>query len=142
MRPSAAAPISFFAFLRNADRSAAVWGAGIGAARVERYDERRRPPRSLRAPGGFPIFETRSANTLSLGRSCRRIRSAPFALCWKHGTQPGMGLWPGIHRPGCALGARRIETNPDKIALFPSITAALTAVARFPRNRPTSFSAS
>jgi len=81
----------------------------------------------------FPIFRSSIYfNTCSLGALSTRVEAAVgrFLTLWhEHGASAWYGPWwdtMGALRTRCA---QAIGAEPDEIALFPSITAALTAVA-------------
>jgi kynureninase len=90
-----------------------------------------RSPESYRAE--FPIFKDAVYfNSCSLGALSTRVEQAVlrFLSLWhEHGASAWYGPWweaLGRLRAQCA---RVIGADPDEIALFPSITAALTAVS-------------
>ncbi|MGH2406093.1 MAG: hypothetical protein ACRDGN_16785, partial [bacterium] len=81
----------------------------------------------------FPIFRSSIYfNTCSLGALATRVESAVrrfLALWHEHGASAWYGSWwetMGALRARCA---KAVGADPDEIALFPSITAALIAVA-------------
>jgi len=81
----------------------------------------------------FPIFRRAIYfNTCSLGALSTRVETAVsrfLALWHQHGASAWYGPWwetMGALRARCA---EAVGADPDEIALFPSITAALTAVA-------------
>lgn len=81
----------------------------------------------------FPIFRSSIYfNTCSLGALATRVEAAVgrfLALWHEHGASAWYGPWwetMGALRARCAAA---VGADPDEIALFPSITAALTAVA-------------
>jgi selenocysteine lyase/cysteine desulfurase len=81
----------------------------------------------------FPIFQTsRYVNSCSLGALSTRVERAVgrfLALWHEHGASAWYGPWwetIGHLREKCA---RVLGADADEIALFPSITAALTSVA-------------
>ncbi|MGQ0571154.1 MAG: aminotransferase class V-fold PLP-dependent enzyme [Armatimonadota bacterium] len=81
----------------------------------------------------FPIFQQSVyLNTCSLGALSTRVEQAvlSFLRLWhEHGASAWYGPWwdtIGAVRKNCA---RILGADPDEIALFPSITAALVAVA-------------
>ncbi len=81
----------------------------------------------------FPIFRTAVyVNTCSLGALSTRVERAVgrFLSLWhEHGASAWYGPWWESLADLRAKCARVIGADPDEIALFPSITAALTAVA-------------
>jgi selenocysteine lyase/cysteine desulfurase len=90
-----------------------------------------RPWEAYRAE--FPIFKTALyCNSCSLGALSTRVEQAVmrFLSLWhEHGASAWYGPWwdaLGRLREQCG---RVVGADPDEIALFPSITAALTAVA-------------
>jgi len=81
----------------------------------------------------FPIFERKTYfNTCSLGALSRRVRTAVFTAM-DHWDRTGAAAWYGPWWE--ELGTLRtrfaqvIGAQPEEVALFPSVTAALTAVA-------------
>jgi selenocysteine lyase/cysteine desulfurase len=81
----------------------------------------------------FPIFNTAVyCNSCSLGALSTRVETAVqrFLSLWhEHGASAWYGPWwetLGRLREQCA---RVIGADPDEVALFPSITAALTALS-------------
>lgn len=81
----------------------------------------------------FPIFRSSIyCNSCSLGALATRVEAAVgrFLTLWhEHGASAWYGPWwetMGTLRERCA---RAVGADRDEIALFPSITAALTAVA-------------
>ncbi len=81
----------------------------------------------------FPIFsDVIYFNTCSLGALSMRVGASVqrFLTLWhEHGASAWYGPWWETMRAVRAKCARVIGADPDEIALFPSITAALTAVA-------------
>lgn len=81
----------------------------------------------------FPIFDTAIYfNTCSLGALSARVEHGVrrfLALWHEHGASAWYGPWWDTLTTLRALCAGVIGADPDEIALFPSITAALTAVA-------------
>jgi kynureninase len=81
----------------------------------------------------FPIFATSVYfNTCSLGALSRRVEQAVgrfLALWHEHGASAWYGPWWQTLQEVRARCARVIGADPDEVALFPSITTALTAVA-------------
>jgi kynureninase len=91
----------------------------------------------------FPIFKTtRYFNTCSLGALSTRVEQSVlrFLSQWhEHGASAWSGPWWQTLREVRERCALVLGADPDEIALFPSITAALTAVASALtyRERPT-----
>ena len=81
----------------------------------------------------FPIFRNAVYfNTCSLGALSTRVASSVerfLALWHEHGASAWYAFWLDKMSTVRAKYARTIGAEPDEIALFPSITAALTAVA-------------
>ena len=81
----------------------------------------------------FPIFRnTLYLNTCSLGALSTRVASSVerfLALWHEHGASAWYAFWLDKMSTVRAKYARTIGAEPDEIALFPSITAALTSVA-------------
>lgn len=81
----------------------------------------------------FPIFErTLYDNTCSLGALARRVATAArtFLEQWDAaGAAAWYGPWLGEIEALRAAVARLIGAGADEVAIFPSVTAALTAVA-------------
>lgn len=81
----------------------------------------------------FPIFERALYyNTCSLGALARRVAAAvrTFLTQWDGaGAAAWYGPWLGEIEALRGTFARLIGAEPDEVAVFPSITAALTAVA-------------
>jgi kynureninase len=81
----------------------------------------------------FPIFRnTVYFNTCSLGALSTRVASSVerfLALWHEHGASAWYAFWLDKMSTVRAKYARTIGADPDEIALFPSITAALTSVA-------------
>lgn len=81
----------------------------------------------------FPIFaKTLYFNTCSLGALSTRVAasvSAFLGLWHEHGASAWYAFWLEKMNTVRAKYARTIGAYPDEIALFPSITAALTSVA-------------
>ncbi|MBI3998063.1 MAG: aminotransferase class V-fold PLP-dependent enzyme [Armatimonadetes bacterium] len=81
----------------------------------------------------FPIFRSSIYfNSCSLGALSVRVEAAVarfLALWHEHGAAAWYGPWWETMEALRARCARVIGASPDEIALFPSITAALTAVA-------------
>jgi selenocysteine lyase/cysteine desulfurase len=94
-------------------------------------------PMPGRSPGEyraeFPIFDTSIYfNTCSLGALSTRVERAVlrFLTLWhEHGASAWYGPWWDTLAGLRVRCASVIGADPDEIALFPSITAALTAVA-------------
>ncbi|HXF83582.1 MAG TPA: aminotransferase class V-fold PLP-dependent enzyme, partial [bacterium] len=83
--------------------------------------------------GEFPIFERRLYyNTCSLGALSRQVAAAVrrFLELWDgSGASAWYGPWLGEIEALRAGVARLIGADDDEVAIFPSVTAALTAVA-------------
>lgn len=81
----------------------------------------------------FPIFERALYyNTCSLGALARRVAASvhTFLTQWDGaGAAAWYGPWLGEIEALRGTFARLIGAEPDEVAVFPSITAALTAVA-------------
>ena len=81
----------------------------------------------------FPIFaNTLYFNTCSLGALSTRVASSVHAylgLWHEHGASAWYAFWLEKMNTVRAKYARTIGADPDEIALFPSITAALTSVS-------------
>src|SRR3972149_843684 len=81
----------------------------------------------------FPIFKTALYfSTCSLGALSTRVEQSVlrFLSQWhEHGASAWHGPWWQTLSGVRARCARVLGADPDEIALFPSITAALTAVA-------------
>ncbi len=81
----------------------------------------------------FPIFRSSIYfNTCSLGALSTRVEAAVgrfLALWHQSGASAWYGPWWETMQALRARCAQTIGADPDEIALFPSITAALTAVA-------------
>ncbi len=81
----------------------------------------------------FPIFRSSIYfNTCSLGALSTRVEQAVgryLALWHEHGASAWFGPWWETIASLRAKCARVLGADPDEIALFPSITAALTSVA-------------
>lgn len=93
-----------------------------------------RPPRAWEAwRDEFPIFRRHLYyNTCSLGALSRRVAAAvrTFLDLWDaSGASAWYGPWLAEIEALRAGFARLIGAEPDEVALFPSVTAALTAVA-------------